>query len=196
MSKRKVIGATVGTTTSPKKISNELNPVKTVNHKAPDASGNVNIEVISGGGGGGGGSDGFSPIAAVEQTDDGAVIRITDKTGTTTATVYNGIDGYTPVKGVDYDDGTSVTVRSVSQNNSDGGYSVVTFSDGKTVRIKNGSKGSNGKDGESGVYVGSGTPPAGTRVQFDPNGEAYTVGDLLQAVIDLLPKYSGEVEDA
>lgn len=53
-----------------------------------------------------------------------------------------------------------------------------------------------GAPGESGVYVGSGTPPAGTRVQVDPNGEAYTVGDLLQAVIDLLPKYSGEVEDA
>lgn len=39
------------------------------------------------------GNDGFSPIAKVEQTSDGAVITITDKNGTTTATVSNGKDG-------------------------------------------------------------------------------------------------------
>jgi hypothetical protein len=42
---------------------------------------------------GGGGEDGFSPIANVTQTEDGAVISVTDKTGTTTATVTNGKDG-------------------------------------------------------------------------------------------------------
>lgn len=36
---------------------------------------------------------GFSPTAKVEQTADGAVITITDKSGTTTATVTNGKDG-------------------------------------------------------------------------------------------------------
>jgi hypothetical protein len=57
---------------------------------------------------GGSGEDGFSPIATVTQTEDGAVISITDKDGTTTATITNGRDGengvggYTPVKGVDY----------------------------------------------------------------------------------------------
>ena len=44
-------------------------------------------------GSGGGGEDGFSPIANVEQTTEGAVITITDKTGTTTATVKNGEKG-------------------------------------------------------------------------------------------------------
>lgn len=39
------------------------------------------------------GNDGFSPIATVTQTEDGATITITDKTGTTTATVTNGEDG-------------------------------------------------------------------------------------------------------
>lgn len=48
---------------------------------------------------GGGGEDGFSPVATVEQTDNGAVITITDKQGTTEATVTN---GKTPEKGVDY----------------------------------------------------------------------------------------------
>jgi hypothetical protein len=58
--------------------------------------------------------DGFSPIAQVVQTANGAEIYITDKSGTTTANIMNGKDGkdgkdgqngYTPVKGVDYDDG-------------------------------------------------------------------------------------------
>lgn len=42
------------------------------------------------GGGGKPGADGFSPVAKVEQTETGAVISITDKNGTTTATVSNG----------------------------------------------------------------------------------------------------------
>lgn len=50
-------------------------------------------EAAEGGGGGEGGADGFSPIATVEQTENGAVITITDKDGTTTATVTNGKDG-------------------------------------------------------------------------------------------------------
>lgn len=39
------------------------------------------------------GEDGFSPIATVTQTNTGAVISITDKNGTTTATITNGKDG-------------------------------------------------------------------------------------------------------
>ena len=43
--------------------------------------------------------DGFSPVASVTQTNSGAVITITDKGGTTTATVTNGKDGATGEKG-------------------------------------------------------------------------------------------------
>lgn len=39
------------------------------------------------------GDSAFSPTASVEQTDNGAVITITDKNGTTTATVVNGDKG-------------------------------------------------------------------------------------------------------
>ena len=58
--------------------------------------------------------NGVSPIATVSQTGTGAVISITDKDGTTTATITNGKDGkdgadgqdgYTPQKGIDYFDG-------------------------------------------------------------------------------------------
>lgn len=60
------------------------------------------LEQYGGGSGGGGGADGYSPVANVVQTANGAVITITDKKGTTTATVANGKDGDTPKKGVDY----------------------------------------------------------------------------------------------
>lgn len=39
------------------------------------------------------GTDGYSPTATVTETDAGAVISITDKNGTTTATIKNGVDG-------------------------------------------------------------------------------------------------------
>ena len=39
------------------------------------------------------GEDGFSPIATVTQDTDGATITITDKSGTTSATVKNGTKG-------------------------------------------------------------------------------------------------------
>lgn len=139
----RIIGITVGTPTSPSKMEEELKPVKTVNGIAPDENGNVVVH----GGGGGTGADGFSPVANVTQTASGAVISITDKSGTTTATIVNGKDGSTGSAGKD---GTSVTVKSVSESTADGGSNVVTFSDGKTVTIKNGSKGSTGATGPKG----------------------------------------------
>lgn len=48
-------------------------------------------------------------------------------------------------------DGTSVTVKSVSESTADGGSNIVTFSDGKTVTVKNGSKGSKGDAGSNGA---------------------------------------------
>lgn len=89
----------------------------------------------------------------------------------------DGVDGYTPQKGVDYfdgkdgkdgqdgspgtpgkdgadgqpgKDGTSVTVTNVSESTADGGSNVVTFSDGKTLTVNNGSKGSKGDKGDQG----------------------------------------------
>jgi hypothetical protein len=59
-----------------------------------------------------------------------------------------------------------VTVKSVSESTADGGSNVITFSDGKTVTIKNGSKGSKGDKGETGAAGKNGadgyTPVRGT----------------------------------
>lgn len=41
---KKIIGVTVGTPLSPEKISDTINPVKTVNNTRPDENGNVNVE--------------------------------------------------------------------------------------------------------------------------------------------------------
>ena len=109
------------------------------------------------------GEDGVG-ISKIEQTtkstaDDGNnVITVTLTNGaTSTFTIQNGSKGSkgdTGSAGKDGTNGASVTVSNVSESTVDGGSNVVTFSDGKTVTIKNGSKGSagsNGKDGTNGT---------------------------------------------
>lgn len=212
-----------------------------------DGSGPVSVVIPQPGSGGSGepGADGFSPVATITQTGSGAVISITDKSGTTTATVFNGKDGRDGVDGLPGKDGadgkdgaqgpqgvqgekgdtgaqgnpgkdgvsathswngttltitsasgtssanlkgekgdkgdqgiqgiqgakgdtgaagsngtngTSVTVKSVRESTADGGSNVVTFSDGKTVTIKNGSKGSTGATGSQGPKGDKGDP--------------------------------------
>lgn len=91
------------------------------------------------------GVDGVSPTVAVSKSGKVTTVSITDKNGTKTATINDGADGSAGK------DGTSVTVKSVSESTADGGSNVVTFSDGKTVTIKNGSKGSTGDTGGKGA---------------------------------------------
>lgn len=76
--------------------------------------------------------------------------------------------------------GTSVTVKSVSESTADGGSNVVTFSDGKTVTVKNGSKGSAGANGK--------TPVRGTDYWTDADKT-----EIINSVLTSLPVYSGEV---
>lgn len=59
-------------------------------------------------------TDGFSPIASVAQTANGAVITITDKNGTTSATVENGAKGETGPRGA--------RGKSAYEHARDGGY--------------------------------------------------------------------------
>jgi hypothetical protein len=118
--------------------------VKTVNGVAPDENGNV---VVEGGNGGNGeaGADGFSPIATVTQTGSGAVISITDKSGTTTAAIFNGTDGkdgYTPVKGVDYFDGAPGKDGADGKDGKDGAQGI---------QGEPGAKGDKGDQGEQGI---------------------------------------------
>ena len=54
-----------------------------------------------------------------------------------------GADGIDGTDGIDGIDGTSVTITKLQQNNTAGGTSVITFSDGNTLSIKNGTNGVN-----------------------------------------------------
>ena len=56
-----------------------------------------------------------------------------------------------------------MTGKSGSESTADGGSNVVTFSDGKTLTVKNGSKGSTGAAGAAGKPGADGyTPVRGT----------------------------------
>ncbi len=129
------------------------------------------------------GADGVSPTVSVSKSGKVTTISITDKNGTKNTTVNDGADGQPGENGSNGKDGTSVTVKSVSESTVDGGSNVVTFSDGKTITIKNGSKGSTGETGAAGK-----TPAKGT--------DYWTAADIEEMVNDViaaLPVYNGEV---
>lgn len=71
--------------------------------------------------------------------------------GDTGATGPEGPQGPKGDKGDTGSDGTSVTVSNVSESTVDGGNNVVTFSDEKTLNVRNGKKGSPGADGHTPV---------------------------------------------
>lgn len=90
------------------------------------------------------GSNGVSPTVSASKSGKVTTLTITDANGTKTAKINDGADGSPGADGSNGKDGTSVTVSSVQESSADGGSNVVTFSDGKTVTIKNGRKGSTG----------------------------------------------------
>ena len=66
--------------------------------------------------------------------------------------------------------GTSVTITETAESTESGGMNTVTFSDGKTLNVKNGK---DGPKGDSGVFLGSPEDaPEDAMVVIDPNGEA------------------------
>ena len=141
-----------------------------------------NLSVSGGGGGSGSGENGatFTPSVSAE-----GVLSWTNDKGLANPTSVNikGIKGDTGASGSAGKDGASVTITKVTESTADGGSNVVTFSDGKTVTIKNGSKGSSGTNGTDGK-----TPVKGT--------DYFTAADkteMVNAVISALPKYTGGV---
>lgn len=89
------------------------------------------VEAVGGGGGESAGSPGKDGISATHEWN-GTVLTITSASGKSSA----------DLKGAPGKDGAPVTVKSVSESAADGGSNVVTFSDGKTLTVKNGSRGS------------------------------------------------------
>lgn len=83
----------------------------------------------------------------------GTTLTITSASGTSSANLKGdkGDKGDAGSPGSSGKDGTSVSVKSVSESAADGGNNVITFTDGKTVTIKNGSRGSTGATGATGA---------------------------------------------
>ena len=89
------------------------------------------------------GKDGFSPSATVESNSDGAVISITDASGTTTAQIYNGSNGLPGA------DGFSPTIEVTDTET--GVLLTITDSTGtKTATINDGAQGPQGVPGADG----------------------------------------------
>ena len=148
------------------------------------------------------GEDGFSPIATVEQTANGAVISITDKSGTTTATITNGADG---VKGIGflyydgsglYEDEDYISVGDLKKPYNyipkvgdlvlcaDGWvFTIVTFAEGDAAEVRStgiclmGADGSSGKDGTSVTVsnVSESSASGGTNVVTFSDGEKVNI---------------------
>lgn len=76
-------------------------------------------------------------------------------------------------------DGTSVTVQTVTESAEDGGSNVVTFSDGKSVTIKNGKTGAKGDTGAAGA-----TPKKGIDY-WTAEDEQTIVADVLAHFTDV-----------
>ena len=128
------------------------------------------------------GADGFSPIANVTQTANGAVITITDKDGTTTATVNNGKDGadgkdgYSPIASVQetnagvfiaIQDESGITTATVTHGEDGNGIKsavlnadytlTLSFDDGTSYTTSSirGATGATGGKGVDGVGIAS-----------------------------------------
>ena len=111
------------------------------------------------------GADGVSPSAKVEQTETGAVITVSDASGTTTATITNGAKGDTGAKGDPGakgdtgakgdkgDPGTDGVSPSAKVEQTETG-AVITIKDAAgttTATLTNGAKGETGAQGPQGL---------------------------------------------
>lgn len=172
------------------------------------------------------GDVGVSPYVSVTEIEGGHRITVSDKEGTYSFDVIDGKPGrginyatvgsdgrltvtYTDgtqyisaqsLKGKDGTNGTSVGVSGVSTSTEDGGSNTVTFSDGNSLTIKNGSKGGKGDKGDKGdtgnpgVYIGSGDMPDGYSVQIDPSGKALFLDDFIRT--EHVAQLSEEIKEA
>lgn len=97
-----------------------IDPTLTISGAAADAKvvGDRLANISTGGSGTG--NDGYSPIANVVKSGSTATITITDKTGTTTASISDGVKG---------DTGVSITNAAINSS----GYLIITLSDNTTI---------------------------------------------------------------
>ena len=122
------------------------------------------------------------PVIAPSAT---SILAIDSTNAQTMLTVGNGLNVKNGALNVT--EGTSVTVSNVSESTEDGGNNVVTFSDGKTLTVKNGKTGAKGDTGPQGPQGPAGevgpmgpqgiTGPKGNTGPQGPKGDKGDKGD-------------------
>lgn len=106
------------------------------------------------------GTHGISPTITTTKVSGGNQITITDKDGTKSFIVKDGIDSSDGSSGTNGKDGVGIlSITQTTTSTDSGGTNVITaiLSDGKTssFSIQNGAAGKDGKDGTNGVGVSS-----------------------------------------
>ena len=97
----------------------------------------------------------IDPYISIEQTDEGAVVTVTDKQGVTTATIYNGKDGQDGQDGRDGQsgvDGFSPTAT-VSKSGNVATISITDKSGTTSAQVVDGAKGDKGDKGDPGIGI-------------------------------------------
>lgn len=120
------------------------------------------------------GVDGFSPIATVTKSGDTATISITDKNGTTTASVSDGtdgVDGQDGADGADGEDGNGIV--SITKTATVGLVDTYTilFTDGTTTTFDV-TNGANGSGSVADVWVDGISVLDGDTAKIDLTGKA------------------------
>lgn len=118
----------------------------------------------------GGGSSAVSPTAKVTETDDGAVITITDAEGTTTVTIKHGTDGQDGATGAKGDTGA----QGPKGDKGDTGAQGPKGDKGDTGA--QGPQGEKGATGATGAAGKDGTTPV--------KGTDYFTDDEVQSIVD------------
>lgn len=97
----------------------------------------------------------FTITKIEESTEDGGtnVITFSDGSVLKVRNGNKGKDGTNGTNGKDGTNGTSITITKLEESTTDGGSNIVTFSDGKTLIVKNGNKGKDGTNGKDGTSV-------------------------------------------
>ena len=132
------------------------------------------------------GQDGISPTATVESNSDGAVITLTDATGTTTAQIYNGSNGLPGADGLDGQDGFSPTIE-VTDTETGVLLTIIDSTGTKTATVNDGVAGPQGPAGKDGVNGQDGhTPIRGTDYWTDNDKQ-----EIINSVLAALPAAEG-----
>ena len=133
------------------------------------------------------GDDGFSPSASVTPTADGAVITITDASGTTTATITNG-------DAQPYEAGNGIVINA-NTISADTSY-LATQEDLENIELTPGPKGDKGETGPQGPKGDTGEQgPQGIQGETGPQGpkgDAFTYADFTPEQLEALKGPKGD----